>query len=64
MSTYRIVRLHKDNYERPVLLRQLTLEEAQEHCSDPETSSSTCEGERAKKYTERHGAWFDAYEEE
>jgi len=64
MSTYRIVRLHKDSSRRPVLLRQLTLEEAQEHCSAPETSSSTCEGERAKKYTESHGAWFDAYEEE
>ena len=64
MSTYRIVRLHKDSSRRPVLLRGLTLEEAQEHCSDPETSSSTCEGERAKKYTKRHGAWFDAYEEE
>ena len=49
MSTYRIVRLHKDNYERPVLLQGLTLEEAQEHCSDPETSSSTCEEEEAKE---------------
>jgi len=64
VSTYRIVRLHKDSSRRPVLLRGLTLEEAQEHCSDPETSSSTCEGERAKKYTKRHGDWFDAYEEE
>ena len=64
MSTYRIVRLHKDRPERHVLLRGLTLEEAQEHCSDPETSSSTCEGETGKAYTERHGAWFDAYEEE
>ena len=64
MSTYRIVRLHKDNNRRPVLLEGLTLEEAQEHCSDPETSASTCEEEEAKEYTERHGAWFDAYEEE
>jgi len=64
VSTYRIVRLHKDNYECPVLSRGLTLEEAQEHCSDPETSSSTCEGEAGKAYTEIHGAWFDAYEKE
>ena len=64
MSTYRIVRLHKDNYERPCLRQGLTLEEAQAHCRDPETSSSTCEEEEGKKYTERHGAWFDAYEEE
>ena len=64
MSTYRIVRLHKDSPDRPVLLQGLTLEEAQAHCRDPETSSSTCEEEEGKEYTERHGAWFDAYEEE
>ena len=64
MSTYRIVRLHKDNYERPVLLEGLTLEEAQEHCSDPETSSSTATGAASIRYTKRHGDWFDAYEEE
>jgi hypothetical protein len=63
-TTYRIVRLHKDNYERPVLSRGLTLEEAQTWCRNPETSSSTCEGETGKAYTEIHGAWFDAYEEE
>jgi len=64
MSTYRIVRLHKDNSRRPVWFRGMTLEEAQAHCRDPETSASTCEEEEGKKYTERHGAWFDAYEEE
>ena len=65
MSTYRIVRLHRDdNRNRPCLRQGLTLEEAQEHCSDPETSYSTCEEEEGKEYTERHGAWFDAYEEE
>ena len=64
MSTYRIVRLHKDSPERTVLSRGLTLEEAQTWCRNPETSSSTCEGETGKAYTEIHGAWFDAYEEE
>ena len=64
MSTYRIVRLHRDNSRRSVLRRGLTLDEAHAHCRDPETSASTCEEEEAKEYTERHGAWFDAYEEE
>ncbi len=64
MSTYRIVRLHKDSPERLEVLRGLTLEEAQAHCSDPETSSSTCKGEKGEDYTAHHGAWFDAYEEE
>ena len=64
MSTYRIIRLHKDRPDRVELSRGLTLEEAQEHCRNPETSSSTCEEEEGKEYTRRHGAWFDAYEEE
>ena len=64
MSTYRIIRLHKDDYKPRVLSRGLTLEEAQRWCRNPETSSSTCEGETGKAYTEIHGAWFDAYEEE
>ena len=64
MSTYRIVRLHKDNRNRPCLRQGLTLEEAQEHCSDPETSSSTATVDTNIRYTKRHGDWFDAYEEE
>ncbi len=64
MSTYRIIRLHKDDCKPRVLSRGLTLEEAQRWCRNPETSSSTCEGEAGKVYTEIHGAWFDAYEEE
>ena len=64
MSTYRIVRLYKDRPDRVELFHGLTLEEAQTHCRDPETSSSTCEGETGKEHTERFGAWFDAYEED
>ncbi len=64
MSTYRIIRLHKDRPDRTELFRGLTLEEAQTWCRNPETSSSTCEGKTAKLYTEIHGAWFDAYEED
>ena len=63
MSTYRIVRLYKDG-DRLELFHGLTLEEAQTHCRDPETSSSTCEEEEGKEHTERFGAWFDAYEGE
>ena len=64
MSTYRVVRLHKDNERRPVVLLGLTQEEAHAHCRDPETSSSTCTGARGKRHTKRWGAWFDAWEEE
>ena len=61
---YRIVRFYRDAYpRRRIVDRRLTLEEAQEHCNDPETSSSTCTSYRARKRTEQMGAWFDGYEE-
>ncbi len=41
----------------------LTLEQAQEHCRNPETSSSTAISAKMKRYTAAHGAWFDGYEE-
>ncbi len=46
---------------RQVIKTGLTLEEAQAHCKDPETSSSTCRLARNKARTERFGAWFDGY---
>ena len=57
MSTYSITR-HYFNKENKTTQTGLTLEEAREHCNDPETSSHTasdpCES----------GRWFDGYEEE
>lgn len=64
MKTYRIVRMYKDTYETKVMARGLTLEEAQEHCKDPETSSSTCAELDNLEHTRDHGPWFDGYEEE
>jgi len=42
----------------------LTLEEAQDWCKDPETSSRTCKHPNNVARTERCGPWFDGYEEE
>jgi len=65
MNTYKIVRMY---FNRPghrrTIVRGLTLEEAQQHCSDPETSSPTCTGATAKRRTRTSGPWFDGYEEE
>jgi hypothetical protein len=51
-------------YVTRIMKRHLTLDEAQKHCKDPETSSRTARSRAAKKLTERCGAWFDGYEEE
>lgn len=42
----------------------LTLDEAQEHCHDNETSSRTCETTEALDHTCENGPWFDGYSEE
>lgn len=66
MQTYKIVRFYQNNEDlnRTVVTRGLTLEQAQAHCNDPETSSRTATSPEAVARTEAHGAWFDGYEEE
>ena len=62
MEVYKIIRMYRnDNIETKVIKRNLSLEEAQEHCSDKETSSSTCTLSENTKHTERYGDWFDGY---
>ena len=61
--SYSIVR-HYMNHENEVILTDLTLEEAQEHCRDDETSSSTCESDEGCERTAQFGQWFDGYSEE
>lgn len=63
--TYRIIRQYQRGGSRAVRgLSGLTLEQAQAHCSDPETSSRTARGSRARHITATRGPWFDAYTEE
>lgn len=65
MATYKIVRLYQRSGKRSrVIRRGLTLEQALAHCLDKETSSVDATTAKAKRYTERHGPWFDGYEEE
>lgn len=58
---YDIVRMYKNKWQGRVILRGLTLEEAQQHCSNPETSSKTCTSAKSKSITRRNGEWFDSY---
>ena len=64
--TYKIVRLffnvaHRD---RRTIKTGLTLEQAQAHCRDPETSSRTCKSAKRRAYTRAHGPWLDGYKQE
>ncbi len=61
---YKVVRFYENAaITRRTIKTGLTLEEAQAHCKDPETSSSTCTQSNAKRRTRIHGRWFDGYEE-
>lgn len=62
---YFIERLMGGNFFEPtrkeIIKTDLTLEEAQAHCKDPETSSSTCTSEWGKALTEKYGVWMDTF---
>jgi len=60
MTRYKVVRMYRDHDWNKVIKHGLTLEQAQEYCQDPETSSSTCTD---KWHERKFGPWFDGYEE-
>lgn len=63
--TYRIVRFYQDaSMPSETIEEGLSLEEVQEHCNDPETSSRTCTNPEGLARTEEFGPWFDGYREE
>lgn len=63
MSTYKIVR-HYFNAGHRTITTGLTLEQAQAHCRDPETSWRTCTKSAGIARTRKYGHWFDGYSEE
>lgn len=63
MTTYKIVRFYQ-NHGHEIITQGLTLEQAQMHCDDPETSSETATNEYAIRRTKQFGPWFDGYSEE
>jgi hypothetical protein len=60
---YAIKRFYFNHHGARTIKTGLTLKEAQAHCSNPETSSSTCTSASAKRITRRNGEWFDGYTE-
>jgi hypothetical protein len=59
---YAVLRIFRDSSRRVTLKTHQTLELAQAHCRDPETSSSTCTTKEGKARTRRYGPWFECYE--
>lgn len=65
MATYTIHRNYfHDEHPMEVVVRGLTLEQAQAHCNDPETSSRTATEPAGVERTERMGPWFDGYSQD
>lgn len=62
--TYCIIRFYQRNHPKKTIKTGLTLEEAKEHCADPETSSNRCSEEANVNHTHEFGPWFDGFEEE
>lgn len=60
MYRYSIVR-HYQNGGKRTIVTGLNLRQAQAHCRNPETSSSTCMKYAGRARTRRLGAWFDGY---
>lgn len=61
---YKIVRHYfRPEFSNRVVKSGLTLQEAQAHCADPETSSTTATKYRGVKRTRERGPWFDGYTE-
>lgn len=62
-ETYNVRRMYfRDDQPSRTIKTGLTLEEAQAHCADPETSSSTATSAAARRRTEQRGPWFDGYD--
>lgn len=63
-DTYAVRRFYMEDSDSEVVAEGLSLDEAQEHCRDPETSSSTAKSKDALARTQERGPWFEGYEEE
>jgi len=60
-SLYKIVRVFARTGRRVTVGTNYPLAAAQEHCSDPETSSATCTSAAGKRRTRNSGQWMDVY---
>lgn len=61
IDLYKVVRRYGRGGKRTIVTG-LTLEEAQAHCRNPETSWRTCKKWTNRARTRDIGPWFDGYE--
>ena len=64
---YKIVRMYQRDESRQfnrTIKSELTLDEAQAHCQDPQTSSNTCTRADRRQITAQRGPWFDGYDKD
>lgn len=61
MQKYKIIRFFFNRPDKTIIIkRELSQEQAREHCNNPETSSTTC---KLNPYS--HGIpWFDGWNKE
>lgn len=67
---YKILRIYQDDRGPRVMRRDLTLAQAREHCSDPETSSMSAKRacnnnpDAIERWHEKRKHWFDSFTEQ
>jgi len=60
---YKVIRFYESaGIRRRTIATGLTKDEAIKHCSNPQTSSSTCTNPIGIQRTNRVGRWFDGWE--
>ena len=59
---YKIVRHYFESYRKRTILTRLMLEEARDHCRNPNSSSSTAPSAVTIRRTEKIGLWFDSFD--
>ena len=64
MTKYKIVRQFFNTNRKLTVKTNVSLKEAQAHCHNPQTSSTTCTDKNGKERTKRYGRWFDQFTEQ
>jgi hypothetical protein len=62
-GNYKVVRHFFRSNRKLTIMSGVTLDVAQLHCRDPETSSSKCQKAVNRRRTRLYGPWFDGYTE-